>query len=49
MTKAEMKELEKRLQEEIKKNGEFSKRAIFLKATINLELEQLGKSPRYTW
>jgi len=45
----EIKDLERRLADEVKKNGEFSKRAIFLKASINLHLTELGKAEKYTW
>lgn len=41
--------LEKELKEETRKNGDFSKRAVFLKATVNLALKELGKNEKYVW
>ncbi len=41
--------LEKDLKEEQAANGEFTKRSVFLMATINLYLKQLGKSEKYNW
>ena len=46
MTK-EIKKLENELKTEIKKNGEYSKRATFLKATINRYLHIEGKASKY--
>lgn len=40
---------EKELQEETRKNGGFSKRAIFLKSVINGILNAYGKKDKYTW
>jgi len=44
----ELRSLEQRLQTEVKQNGEFSKTAIFLRATINVTLKEMGKAPKYT-
>lgn len=47
--KKEIAELEKKLQEEIQKNGENTKRAIFLKSTINVYLYESGQPVKYSF
>lgn len=41
--------LEKDLREEQAANGKVSKRSVFLMATINRYLKQLGRSEKYNW
>lgn len=47
--KNKVEELEKELVNEVSLNGQFSKRAIFLMATINIYCKKLGNDARYTW
>lgn len=49
MTTNEIKEEIKQLRKEIKTVPEYSKRWVFLAATINRYNKQLGKGPVYKW
>ena len=47
--KAEIEKLQRELKTETAKNGRYSKRAIFLMATINIYSKEAGTPAPYEW